>query len=343
MLAHYNLKIENPRDIREASKQRLTFCVRIRQPMLLISQIQRSGGTLLSQLLDGHSQLYVHPNELAIGKPSKYFWPTIDLSRPAGELFDNLAEFVLLDYIRSGYQKQSDAEQNIDQNYRKKVLPFIFDFELQKELFVECLRSEPPKSARNVLDAYVTSYFNAWLDYQGLYRDPDQVHYWVNFTARILTEPGNYERIFNDYPDGKFISVLRDPVSWFASARRHQQQYHDIDNAIGLWRNCYERILSIVRSNPGNFLLMKFEDCVLDTSGTMERVAQFLGIRFEESMLTPTFNGMKIQSDSSFGAKMGIDKSSINRAYDVDQQSQNYIISKVGELYDELRSSAEKA
>ena len=48
-------------------------------PLVLISQVQRSGGTLLSQLLDGHPELHAHPHELKIGYPTKYTWPRIDL------------------------------------------------------------------------------------------------------------------------------------------------------------------------------------------------------------------------------------------------------------------------
>jgi hypothetical protein len=39
----------------------------VTSPLVLISQIQRSGGSLLSQLLDGHPELDAHPHELKIG------------------------------------------------------------------------------------------------------------------------------------------------------------------------------------------------------------------------------------------------------------------------------------
>ena len=44
----------------------------VNQPLLLISQVQRSGGTLLSQLFDGHPQVHAHPHELKIGYPEKW-------------------------------------------------------------------------------------------------------------------------------------------------------------------------------------------------------------------------------------------------------------------------------
>jgi hypothetical protein len=44
-------------------------------PLLLISQLPRSGGSLFSQLLDGHPQLLVYPHEMRIGYPGKDTWP----------------------------------------------------------------------------------------------------------------------------------------------------------------------------------------------------------------------------------------------------------------------------
>jgi len=36
----------------------------VTSPLVLISQIQRSGGSLLSQLFDGHPEVHAHPHEL---------------------------------------------------------------------------------------------------------------------------------------------------------------------------------------------------------------------------------------------------------------------------------------
>lgn len=38
------------------------------QPLVLIAQPIRSGGTLLSRCFDGHPELHVHPAELQIGR-----------------------------------------------------------------------------------------------------------------------------------------------------------------------------------------------------------------------------------------------------------------------------------
>ena len=47
---------------------RLKNTINVDQPLVLISQIARSGGTLLSQLFDMHPECHVHPHELKLEK-----------------------------------------------------------------------------------------------------------------------------------------------------------------------------------------------------------------------------------------------------------------------------------
>jgi len=59
-------------------------------PIALISQIQRSGGSLLSQLFDGHPELHAHPHELKIGYLKKYHWPEININDDSSNWFKKL-------------------------------------------------------------------------------------------------------------------------------------------------------------------------------------------------------------------------------------------------------------
>ena len=80
---------------------RLQHRVEVREPLVLISQIQRSGGTLLSQLFDGHPECHAHPAEIHIGKPRKWDWPRIDLTRPK-TWFELLFEKPAYQFLRDG-------------------------------------------------------------------------------------------------------------------------------------------------------------------------------------------------------------------------------------------------
>lgn len=317
-------------------RHRLRFAVEVAQPLVLISQIQRSGGTLISQLLDGHPQLHAHPGELHIGRPNKYHWPVLDLAQPAEALFDALFERPTVENAARGYQKQSAAEADFDPDYRERVLPFLFDLGLQRRLFLQIAAARPFQRQRDALDAYATSYFNAWLDYQGLYRAPRSVRYWSCFAARLLTQPGNVEAFFADYADGKVITVVRDPVSWFASAQRHSGEYADPEAAMDLWCSSYELLRDSLAGREGSYLMLAFEEAVDATETAMRRVAVFLGIRFRKSMLRPTFNGLPIRSDSSFGARIGVDRSASDRSHAVPPETRTYIQQRAGELHRSL-------
>jgi hypothetical protein len=323
-------------------RHRMMFGAPVKQPLVLISQIQRSGGTLISQLLDGHSQLHVHPGELHVGRPRKYNWPALDVTRPPAELFDQLFERPILEYAQAGYQKLSHAEAAFDPDYRSRVLPFVFDVPFQKALFVELASREPIRRQRDALDHYVTSYFTAWLDYQGLYRPPSQIRYWACFGARILSQPGNLDRFAADYPDGKAIAVLRHPVSWFASARRHSNEYDDAAAAAALWTESFGTIRDNLARRPDTTLLVTLEECATDARAVMRRIAGFLGIAFEPSLLTPTFNGMPISSDSSFGGKFGVDPAVADRSATVPAPLRDLIDRAAGPLHAELEEIARR-
>ena len=45
---------------------------------MLITQLTRSGGSLLSQLLDGHTEYYSFPDELKLNSYSKFDWPFLN-------------------------------------------------------------------------------------------------------------------------------------------------------------------------------------------------------------------------------------------------------------------------
>ena len=126
-------------------------------PLALISQIQRSGGSLLSQLFDGHPEIHAHPHELKIGFPSKYLWPKIYLDEDPTRWLETLFEPSVLNHFRNGYKKQRNMEE---------TFLFLFLPSVQKELFVKQLHAIESVTQRDILDAYMASYFGAWLNNQ---------------------------------------------------------------------------------------------------------------------------------------------------------------------------------
>lgn len=282
--------------------QRLRHAVPVTQPLVMCSQIQRSGGTLLLRLLDGHPSCFVHPSELRWDR--LHPWPEIDLSAPLDPdtTFDAIVETWPAKFGTHGYEKFSNwtKEQHPEQIKR---YPFLFDTALQRRLFAAAL-DRAGATRRDVLNAYLTSLFNAWLDYQNLYSGPKQ---WVAaFEPRLAVRSSGPGPFFADYPDGRLVTIVREPGAWLSSYTRHTGDA-DATRSLRLWSESVERSLTVHTDQPGRVLVVVFEQLVTDTATVMRQVAAWLGIPFMDSLLQPTYNSMPVLSDSSHELSTGID------------------------------------
>jgi hypothetical protein len=279
-------------EYRELCRVRLEHVVSVREPLVLVSQVQRSGGTLLSQLFDGHPECHAHPSEIYIGHPRKWEWPPLDLSAPE-TWFDVLYESPVELHLREGYVKHKEARLEPGHD----VFPFAFLPGLQRAIFAQEIAGRPPRSERDVLDAYFTSYFNAWLDNQNLYAGPKRAV--TGFTPRLGLEPGNAERFFAAYPDGTLISIVRDPGAWYESASKYRERWQEVDEALAEWSRSTRAALDAAAAFGDRVLVLTFEQLVLDPEGTMRRTAERIGIDFDPVLLEPTFNGRPVRANSS--------------------------------------------
>jgi hypothetical protein len=284
--------------------QRVEHLVEVRQPLVLISQIQRSGGTLLSQLFDHHPQVHAHPQELHTGYPNKETWPALDPDGDPEEWFEILWERRAERAFEEGYRKLVSLKAAGESG---ETFPFLFPPSVQKAVFDAAVERWGPSTPREIFDCYMTSYFNAWLDNRTLY-EPDKR--WVTaFTARLSVHEASVAGFFDTYADGRLISIVRDPRAWYLSARgyseldpseRRQRDYGTIEAAVELWRRSTEAALLTHERYGERFRAVLFEDLLSDTEGTMRALADYLGIDYAPMLTEPTFNGMPIKADSSF-------------------------------------------
>lgn len=257
-------------------------------PIALISQIQRSGGSLLSQLFDGHPQLLAHPYELKIGFPKKHLWPALDLADAPRRWFEVLFEDHVADHFRKGYCKG---------RRQGPIFAFILPPALQARLFLEACDAARPGTTREVLDAYFSAFFGAWLNRAD---EPGEKRFITAFTPRIAQRGRSIDAFFADYPDGRLISILRAPDNWYPSARRHSGKYADLPAAIRLWQESARAMIRNQERFGGRVCLIRFEDLVSKTEAVMRHLAGFLGIDFHPCLLAPTFNRIPIPANTSF-------------------------------------------
>jgi hypothetical protein len=304
---------------------RARWVVPVRQPLVLISEIQRSGGTLMSRLFDGHPECFTHPYELHWGRPQKYDWPAPDLSAPVSALFDSLEERWVRRFTERGYYAKGPEAH-----------PFLFDIELQRRLFEEALAAAPPARPREVLDAHFTALFNAWLDCQGIYQEPKR--FVVAFTPRVNMRAVRRDAFWRDYPDGYLISIVREPVSWLASARRHKPgEYQSLDDALQLWQGSAEGTLAALAERPDRVLAFTFTDVIQRTEAVMRRICERTGLSFAPGLLRPTYNGRPVGSNSSFRSTTALDAAAIDHDAEVSADDRARVQAEVGGLYAQAR------
>jgi hypothetical protein len=325
MKTRYSALRESRSHLKQLYRVRLEHMTPITEPIALISQIQRSGGSLLSQLFDGHPEIYAHPDELMIGHPKKYVWPPIDLKDTPMEWFQMLFEENVIKHFSEGYKKGHRSE---------KTFAFMFPPYLQKMLFLQYLDSIETISQREVFNAYMTSYFGAWLNYQNTNAPKKFI---TGFTPRLAMVPESIESFFAVYSDGRLISIIRDPKNWFPSAHRHNDKkgkYEDIEKAMDQWIQNAQAMVQNKALYGSLVCIIRFEDLIGHTESVMRHLAEFLNIEFNPVLLTPTFNNAPIAANTSFTIENpGIMLAALNRYKTLSTEELNAIESLTGNDY----------
>ena len=275
-------------------RMRMDHMVEVNQPLVLISQIERSGGTLLNSLFDGHPQCLTHSYELHIGHPQKWDWPDLDLAADPEDWFKILFEPVNIRLFREGYSKRGVKLES-----ERPKLPFFLLPNLQREVFTQCISATNVKSQRDIIDCYMTSYFNAIVDYREIYYQ--QKKYVVGFIPRMNMHQESLARFFRDYPNGRLITIVRNPVTWYASANKFKpQNFPNVDESIALWRRSTEYSLAARDLYGERVCIVSFDDLVGNTPETVRELAAFLDIQYDDILLQPTLHRTPTQPNSSY-------------------------------------------
>ncbi len=294
----------------------------IRCPMILISQIQRSGGSLVSQLFDSHPAIAAHPHELTIGYPTGEDW--IRTPSSARQSFREMFENSHLRLVREGFTKGSKSDERF---------PFIFSPSVQHRVFMKAWSDHSKRGAAN---AFFTSFFNAWINYTGNL----SVSYVTAFAPRMANHAKSVSSYFETYPDGYLIQVVRDPIGWFASSKGHKRWAGQPPEIIlDGWT---QSALSIER-NKTNFgdrvIVIGFESLLADPHRTMTKLCAVLGLDFSPTLTIPTFNGHPLTANSSFAVSgKGIIDTPRNRSGDLTDEEIRLVRRQCSAIFERMQS-----
>jgi len=278
----------------------------IRSPLVLISQISRSGGTWLSQLFDHHPQVWAHPLELRFGQSRKSDWPELASGNDAQDAWVTLRYAKAEEAFGSG----TYSKGNVDTH------PMLFEVDVQHALFLRFAEIYKPTTDREWFDLYFTSFFNAWLDYQRRY---GLKKYLAGFASMLALEPQSMMRFRQVYPDGWLISILREPLGWYASVKQRAKMDEKAKRSAkkrlyGGFEEVEAAYLDNIKAFHANrtlfrdrFIELDYEALAADTEATVKALAKRIGLDWHPTLTRQTFNGMSIRPNTSFAS--GDDKS----------------------------------
>jgi hypothetical protein len=183
----------------------------------------------------------------------------------------------------------------------------------------------------------MTSYFGAWINNQNYSGEKKFI---TAFTARLAMGKDNMEAFFDIYPDGRLISVIRDPRNWYPSAANHKPLvYGDIRKALSLWEKNARAMLWNKEKYGDRVCILTFEDLVGKTEAVMRYLADLLKINFDDALLIPTFNKYPIKANTSFKTRQhGIINGTLNRYKTLSQEELGIIGSMIGGLHRDVLS-----
>lgn len=266
-------------------------------PLLLITQLHRSGGTLFSQLLDGHSAIQAHPHELFIGKPEKWDWPML-----ADKLADPIAVFTLLQeekiaaigagglFIKPGSNKAAKGQE----------VPFTYSIDRHREIFTSLYQQAVARSQRFAIQLYLDTFFLAWPEYKASGRE----RFVSCFLPHIIMHDESMQRLYADFPDLLLVNLIRRPDTWLASLVNHisldLSNQKQVARNLERWRLSVKKILALQANPSVQSFSTSYEALVSDPRLEMQRFCAFAGLAFEPVMLLPTVGGFPVLPNSSY-------------------------------------------
>ena len=254
------------------------------EKIVYISAWNDSGGGFLQRLFEGHSDYEVLPYELQLGREidrdgfsihhhQKYRWPNL----PAQGVIDPLEFF---DQIIDEEQKIL-AQDRLGKfkHYCSSVSP-----DMAKSEYLSSVPDAP------TLREVVLNYIESWLRADGRSRESIASTAVAHCPVICL----DFERILAVFPDVKMLHVVRSPFTGFADMRRRHSTIQASSYALK-WTHVNTVALHWAGKYPESFRLVMLDELLSNRRVAMTRVAEWLGIEFQECLLNPSWDGELIE------------------------------------------------
>ncbi|MEC4986622.1 MAG: sulfotransferase [Oscillatoria sp. PMC 1068.18] len=260
----------------------------------------RSGTTLLQSLLAAHSQITSFPE-------SKFFVALNPIYEPKRKRF-GLAS-------RNAKPQLKKFLQEINCEEMFQLLPKYAIFASQYvKVFLEVLDNLTAKQGKSI-----------WLEKS----PPHLLH--IDYIEKLI-------------PEAKFIHILRNGSDVVASLYDVTHRYnsnsawgrpYELDECIEGWIRDVQ--ISLNQRDKSNHFLVKYEQLVADPHAVLKPLCEFIGVQFEEKMLTDYRQAAtKVISDRETwkaGASQKIQNANATKFYQLfNEEQREYILSKISSV-----------
>ena len=147
---------------------------------------------------------------------------------------------------------------------------------------------EKPYTRKKVIEAFFKSTFAAWENY---YTEVKEDMVYVGYSPAIGIDAA---RMVKDFPDMKIIHIVRNPFSAYRDTKRRPFP-QPLSKYLITWNIYHSTVEMYAKMYPKNVRIFRYEDLVADKSKFMKEVSEFVGVKFNESMLYPSWNGKEIK------------------------------------------------
>jgi protein-tyrosine sulfotransferase len=242
----------------------------------------KSGTTMLRGLLDGVPGIFSIPIETHVFEYTGH-WVDYELRR-------SIPRKLTFDQVLGSIQRSIEKSNKKSGKFARYGGDSLSENQWNLSNLLQYINENGRNSfENNDLKGFISAYFEGL--YYSLFSDlPSESLRYVEKSVENAEYAGVLKKLF---PDAKFIHVIRNPYATVVSIRKYMSfrgQYPFLGWIFDALDNNYYYSMS----NPmfiSDYLIVRYEDLILNTESKMHEVSQFLNLSFNDSMLTPTSLG----------------------------------------------------
>jgi hypothetical protein len=302
---------------------------------IFIAGINRSGGSLLARLFDGHKDFASYPMEVGFkfdntsygfldkitGTPT--YIPDFHENIDPIKYFDAEKELVSYGLGKENSSKFGVRENYLEKAFYEKSVKTNFNHKLYLEKLIKYCTGI--KSNQELFEGKHKAYFESW-DNGAYFNDPKYV---VTHDSNGLFL-SDFNKYFSEFKNSFILIPIRDCIGYVAAektriARRFfgskrfskplppdflikKFDAYDLNSIVNTWLISISRIklLHEKTDSKKKLITYRFEKLVEQPSDSMKILSNKLNIKYHDNLLLPTLCGKKWLGNSQQGKNEGI-------------------------------------